>query len=49
VGLTNVWVRTLSDGLIRADHIMGLTPTAPTAGGKARSLAAGRYPAGSSG
>jgi hypothetical protein len=21
VGLTNVWVRTLSDGLIRADHI----------------------------
>jgi hypothetical protein len=24
VGLTNVWVRTLSDGLIRADHIVGI-------------------------
>jgi hypothetical protein len=24
MGLTNVWVRTLSDGLIRADHIVGI-------------------------
>jgi hypothetical protein len=34
VGLTNVWVRTLSDGLIRADHIMGIDAhrTPPLAG-----------------
>jgi hypothetical protein len=34
VGLTNVWVRTLSDGLIRADHIVGIDAhrTPPLAG-----------------
>ncbi len=34
MGLTNVWVRTLSDGLIRADHIMGIDAhrTPPLAG-----------------
>jgi hypothetical protein len=34
VGLTNVWIRTLGDGLIRADHIMGIDAhrTPPLAG-----------------
>ena len=34
MGLTNVWVRTLSDGLIRADHIVGIDAhrTPPLAG-----------------
>jgi hypothetical protein len=34
VGLTKVWVRTLSDGLIRADHIAGIDAhrTPPLAG-----------------
>lgn len=34
MGLTNVWVRTLSDGLIRADHIVGIDVhrTTPLAG-----------------
>jgi hypothetical protein len=34
VGLTNVWVRTLGDGLIRADHIVGIDAhrTPPLAG-----------------
>jgi hypothetical protein len=34
VGLTKVWVRTLSDGLIRADHIVGIDAhrTPPLAG-----------------
>ncbi len=34
MGLTNVWIRTLSDGLIRADHIMGIDAhrTPPLAG-----------------
>jgi len=34
VGLTTIWVRTLSDGLIRADHIVGIDAhrTPPLAG-----------------
>ena len=34
VGLTNVWIRTLSDGLIRADNIVGIDThrTPPLAG-----------------
>jgi len=34
VGLTKIWIRTLSDGLIRADHIVGIDahPTPPLAG-----------------
>lgn len=34
MGLTKVWVRTLSDGLIRADHIIGIDAhrTPPLAG-----------------
>ena len=34
MGLTNIWVRTLSDGLIRADHIVGIDAhrTPPLAG-----------------
>lgn len=34
MGLTNVWIRTLSDGLIRADYIVGIDAhrTPPLAG-----------------
>jgi hypothetical protein len=40
VKLTNVWVRTLSDGLIRADHIVGIDAhrTPPLAGKPTRWL-----------
>jgi hypothetical protein len=40
VGLTKVWVRTLSDGLIRADHIVGIDAhrTPPLAGNHAHWL-----------
>ena len=49
VGLTNVWVRTLSDGLIRADNIVGIDAHRTLPLGKAHSLAAGCNPAGSGG